>query len=788
VNKKKPMTRNSTGKSLAAAPSSMGEKTSQVFSSSWPYLALIAVICAVFFNKVVLGQAFFWEDMIYQEFPHRIFAHDNLLSGNFPFWNPYTFGGMPFFAAIHTGVLYPTNLLLSFLPFSHDVLWYLLELFTVLHLAIAGMTMFYLCRCFSASRNSSLFAACSYMLCGFFVVHVIHSLILSILAWLPLIMAFLKKGTESGKLIWFLYCGVVLGVSIFAGHPQITFYECLFLGAYGIYLFIASGKKGVPLAFYLVLPFLIGAGLSMVQLLPSAELGNFSARTNWTFEQVSEGSMSVRQLLTFFIPKLFGGTNAGDSELTFWLKDAYHSGYWTFWETTFYMGIPVMLLGFLMFKKIKRNYFGLFMLVWCALSLMVALGNHTPFYQFLYKFVPGFHQFRIPARILFSWNILVPLSAALIIDECAKKDAFKVIFKYAMIGAGILAVIGIAVASGFIASVWPEFAIGQNLAYAKKQALFMLLIDFAFAGTLLLYYKDVVNHGFFQAVLTGVLLLDLFIFGMNYHIVNYSAPQYFQNRADLARQLKTESDKGPMRINMRKGGSMVLDRNQGMIDKLQLLEGYNPLCLDRHLPPSEFPAAQWPDHMQLDLMNTKIFLNVDEAQGAMSLAFNPTMLPRASVFFRARTIQDDSLLKRYMLSKDFDYHKEVVLEKPLRNALPSDSSLGPVDALVTHYENNAFEVATQSSHNGILLLSEVYYPAWRATVDGKPVETYRADYCLRAIEIPAGRHTVACRYASKAFGTGLIISLATLMVCFGIFAGCRRKRPSNSPHAKIKPS
>jgi len=55
-------------------------------------------------------------------------------------------------------VLYPTNYYFFF-TVSHDVLWYLLELFTVLHLAIAGMTMFYLCRCFSASRNSSLFAA-----------------------------------------------------------------------------------------------------------------------------------------------------------------------------------------------------------------------------------------------------------------------------------------------------------------------------------------------------------------------------------------------------------------------------------------------------------------------------------------------------------------------------------------------------------------------------------------------------------------------------------------------------
>ena len=195
----------------------------------WYYIIGLALICIIFYYKVIFGVAYFWEDLVHQEFPHRIFARDCLLHFQFPHWNPYTFSGMPFFAAIHTGVLYPFNLLMSLLPVSNGTFWYLLQLMIISHLFFAGMSMFILLRNKKLSDQAAFFGAISYMLCGFFITHIIHSLMLYILAWLPLIVLFLEKGLKEDKLHFMVLAGVILGITTLAGHPQITFYEFIFL-------------------------------------------------------------------------------------------------------------------------------------------------------------------------------------------------------------------------------------------------------------------------------------------------------------------------------------------------------------------------------------------------------------------------------------------------------------------------------------------------------------------------------------------------------------------------------
>jgi hypothetical protein len=107
---------NMNPKQIKKAEQKTGGIKQKRFSPTIIVIIALLVVCIVFFHKVIFGIGNFWEDLMYQEFPHRIFARDALLHFSFPFWNPYTFGGMPFFAAIHTGVLYPTNLILSFLP------------------------------------------------------------------------------------------------------------------------------------------------------------------------------------------------------------------------------------------------------------------------------------------------------------------------------------------------------------------------------------------------------------------------------------------------------------------------------------------------------------------------------------------------------------------------------------------------------------------------------------------------------------------------------------------------
>lgn len=61
---------------------------------------------------------------------------------------------------------------------------------------------------------------------------------------------------------------------------------------------------------------------------------------------------------------------------------------------------------------------------------------------------------------------------------------------------------------------------------------------------------------------------------------------------------------------------------------------------------------------------------------------------------------------------------------------------------LTSYEPNRLVYTTSSAKDGVVVFSEVYYPGWQATIDGQPVDIARADYILRAMHVPAGKHTI----------------------------------------------
>ncbi len=63
----------------------------------------------------------------------------------------------------------------------------------------------------------------------------------------------------------------------------------------------------------------------------------------------------------------------------------------------------------------------------------------------------------------------------------------------------------------------------------------------------------------------------------------------------------------------------------------------------------------------------------------------------------------------------------------------------------------------------MVVVSELFYPGWRATVDGTDTPIYRADHALRAVLVPAGRHSVEMVFDPLSFRVGAVISLATLL-------------------------
>jgi uncharacterized membrane protein YfhO len=67
-------------------------------------------------------------------------------------------------------------------------------------------------------------------------------------------------------------------------------------------------------------------------------------------------------------------------------------------------------------------------------------------------------------------------------------------------------------------------------------------------------------------------------------------------------------------------------------------------------------------------------------------------------------------------------------------------------------------LATHSASAGLLVLGEVYYPGWQASVDGQPAQVLRADIALRAVCLPAGSHTVRFDFRPRDLTMGAIIS------------------------------
>ena len=88
---------------------------------------------------------------------------------------------------------------------------------------------------------------------------------------------------------------------------------------------------------------------------------------------------------------------------------------------------------------------------------------------------------------------------------------------------------------------------------------------------------------------------------------------------------------------------------------------------------------------------------------------------------------------------------------------------------ITAYQPDQVELTSRSKSPGFLVISEIYYPGWKAIVDGQEVATHQTNYVLRGIELPAGSHHIKLVYDPASFKVGLLISGLTLMGLVGLW-------------------
>jgi len=143
----------------------------------------------------------------------------------------------------------------------------------------------------------------------------------------------------------------------------------------------------------------------------------------------------------------------------------------------------------------------------------------------------------------------------------------------------------------------------------------------------------------------------------------------------------------------------------------------------------------------------------------------------------ARRVLELMELGKWPGGERIDYRKTALLEKeplyPLAPSAPSEADR--VD--VVQWEPDHIVLDVQSEAPGLLVLSEMNYPGWRATIDGYPAEILTADYILRALSLPAGSHRVEMVYRPRSFYLALLASLLTTLLVLLLFLRYRRKFP-----------
>ncbi|MBI3766174.1 MAG: YfhO family protein, partial [Ignavibacteriales bacterium] len=283
----------------------------------------------------------------------------------------------------------------------------------------------------------------------------------------------------------------------------------------------------------------------------------------------------------------------------------------------------------------------------------------------------------------------------------------------------------------------------------------LLLILFT-GAVLLLFSRNKISGMVLVIALGGLQFVDMNIFGFSQNNGETNPRDYYLQTAQTVGMLKQDGLRELFRVNARQGGAMVLDRNQGMVDQIFMLEGYTPLALQRSYP----PAKDW-DKM-CDLLNAKYRISIDRQHRSMQLVTSSTHLPRAFLVYRDTIMLIEKEEKAYMESDAFNPAQEVVLEEdPHWTAEDRGDSTSP-STFFTSYRLNSMSLTVITPRNGFLVLSEIYYPGWSAYVDGSSRRIYRADWSLRAIPLEKGSHQVELRFEPESYRRGSWITIATI--------------------------
>lgn len=242
--------------------------------------------------------------------------------------------------------------------------------------------------------------------------------------------------------------------------------------------------------------------------------------------------------------------------------------------------------------------------------------------------------------------------------------------------------------------------------------------------------------------------------------------------------------------------------NESMLLGLEHTQGYNPIHLARYdeliaagnrfaqdyhvanLVPTAFDSGvfdllngRWVvlnrtiDHTDANLVGERLAswpeVHVDERVRVLE---NPDALPRAWLVHEARQVAPGRAAV-VLAGGEIDPRTTALVEAPPPPLDPGGDGTARVVARGT----DALTVDVETSGDALLIVSETFHPAWRATVDGRPVELRVVDHVLRGVAVSAGRHTVEISVGRTVLDAGLAVTAGTVLALAAVAWWLRRR-------------
>jgi len=753
-------------------------------------LAVLAALITLVFADVLLGiNVLYVRDIVHYHYPSKHVLREIVLGGEFPYWNPWFGAGQPMAANPQHEVFYPLTWLIL-LP-GYRVAFHLLVL---VHLYIAAFTMYALLRSMETRPSAAFFGALSFALGGICLSYLNLLPFLFSVVWLPLTCLYARRFLLTRSWRDFGLASFFFGIQLIIGEPSTILQTGLLLGIFALGAFWAcEGPRGAARAVAMVGLICVAALLvSAVQMLPAIDHAADSVRARgFPFSDIANWSTPPIRIAELFYPNFLGHMDFAGSRL-YWGASKYGVR-----ATPFLYSIyPGMLLGVLaiagLFARVRGR--ALFLAI-ATVSILLALGDHTPLWQGLYDL--GLRSLRYPEKFLLMGVFALIVFATMTLDELLAGDerVRKAALRTAVVATAFAALAAIVAFTPLyvplfvslwkpggtrLASMLAVSANGWIIAAARGVVIILLVrnvmttrrqVWLAIAGAFVMLDLGVIvfetvprmpNRFYEPPALLGQLPRDRQAWRLFHHAS-------WHTRRDVVRPYFTP-DPNIFWV-YRNGMFPMLPAQHGI--RMALDTDYDLTALT---PTADFVKSvadlsgrrrDWVD-VAASMSNVwyrAVFRDpreaFAEARGDRRVIQPVGILalekyPRYYFADRVETIADREDFVRKVASPSF----------VKRIAFVHDAAFAPAPGRVLQVREtaNTARIDVETAGRAFLVVSVTPHKYWRVTIDGKDAEAIVTNVGYQGVIVPnAGRHVVEMRYRNPLFAVGGAISVATLL-------------------------